>query len=383
MENIKSIKSEAKGNEGVPKAAFASKVAAPALGNMLKGIVPEADADGFMAFTSGKPRLRELVAKKKLTKNDKERLEAAYAGYLDSKKQTAIVKREAATLAPLLGVSEEKAGNYLEVYNPDQLKRLALVAQREELETGNVVDADMALMFDGSYLERDGETVTVSTVHAALTKLIGEELKTANARNAVQAQDVNLDNLWDVLVKKHDGDEEKAAAEYAEVAETMITGAKTLSKMPQYQLDMEKVLELFKLFDYNREDISTFLEYVEHHFSLEPEDTAVSAEKLVFGTLLGEFVKENATGLSLNDRSTLFKSIKAKQVQALIDDGRLDKSAAIAAADAEIDDEREEDPAEAAKKEEPGIPSTLIENHEDADSDESLESRSEEEDEED
>ena len=365
MQNGKSVGSKvANEEEKARKAAVVKKAAAPALGNMLNGIVPEAEADAFMAFACGKPRLRELVAKKKLTADDKERLRAAYAGHLEAKKQTAIVRREAAILAPLLGISEEKAGSYLEVYNPDQLKDLALVANREELEADTVIGIDMELLLDGSYFDREKETITVSNVHAALTKLMGEELKVAGTRGAVQAQDMNLDNAWEMLVKKHDGDEEKAAVEYTQVAEQLIKGAKAGSKMPQYQLAIEQVLELFKLFDYNREDIDAFLEYVQHEFALSSDDTVSSAERLVFSRLLGDFIEQNANTLSLNERSTLFKSAKARQTEALIKDGRLDKSAAVGMDAGETPDEAdaEEEKAEkAAEAEQVGYLNVLAE----------------------
>ena len=50
--------------------------------------------------------------------------------------------------------------------------------------------------------------------------------------------------------------------------------------------------------------------------------------KVLFTEILGMYVEENAMGLILNQRSSLYKNARIKQLEALAEDGRLEAEAA-------------------------------------------------------
>jgi hypothetical protein len=296
------------------------KPEAPVFGDLVKGIVPMEDHEMFFRYAVNRPRLLAIISKPELTQDDKDELAAAYDAFKEEeKKSVALIWEEAVALAPLIGVSEEKTRSYLEVYKPEDLKKLALVAQREELEAKDVIDVDLSLLLDGSYLGRDRETLTVSSVHGTLTRLIDDELSRIGAHRAIRKEDTNLDTLWTRLLAQHEGDEEKAAAEYAQAAEEILATAKGKgSEKAGYTLEVDLVVSVFKLFNYHLGDIQSFLEHVEHNFNLETSSNAGDVERIIFSSLLGEFVEENANAIVLNERSSLYQRARARQIDTLV-----------------------------------------------------------------
>jgi len=290
----------------------------PAIGGAVGDIVPKDGQDRFLRFASTKPRLLAILAKKELSGQDEKEITAAYEACAEET-MTAIVVDEVPKLAPVLGISEEKTAEYLEVYKPEDLKKMALVAQREELETEDVLSVDLALLEDGSYSGREKETLTVSMAHDALSRHLEEELSNAGMREAVREEDDNLDNLWERLVKEHDGDELAATEAYAQAAEDMLLGKKAEAKEKKVALSTEIVVEMFKLFNYDQKDIQAFVEFAvntQEIIACENEETSV---KLFFDEALRNFVKENALGVVLNERSNLYRRLRPVQIQALVD----------------------------------------------------------------
>jgi hypothetical protein len=296
-----------------------------AMGNLLKGIVPDSDHEAFLGFASKRPRLAEILAKPSLEGNDREEISAAYAVYLESKRSTALVKQETTTLATVLGVKESVVEGYLELYKPAEIRELVVVAQEQGLQPKDLVAVDAALLEDGSYIGRRSETLTVSSVHDTLTKMVNAELEKFGGRKQVEKEDFNMDKLWAVLLKEFEGNEEKAAAAYAGRAEQMIKDAKARGRQEKpYQLSTEFVVEMFKLFNYNQEDLHSLLEYIEAEFSI-PAD-AVNPRTLVRELIMeaiGEYVAGAARTLVLNSRSDLYKSMRPVQIRALEEEGFL------------------------------------------------------------
>jgi hypothetical protein len=318
----------------VAAGCFAKKGAAPALGKAFEAIVPAEAQEAFLAFAAKKPRLAAILAKKGIKQKDKEEIKAAYAAFSEERKQeqnhAAIVKVEAAGLAPLLGMSEEETGDYLELYNPQQLKQLAVVAQTQGLEAKDVVSVDAALLEDGSYLGRETETITVSGVHGALAKLIKEEVSRCATRKAVEAEDRNLDKLWVRLLKENDGDEEKAAAQYAVKAAEVLAGAEKKAVPNAEQiLDTQLVVELFKLFNYDRQDIYLFLEYVDNNFSLKAGSSFGDGVEKVFEDMLADYIHENRNTVVLNDRSALYQKARTRQLTSMVEVGEIEAGALV------------------------------------------------------
>ena len=298
----------------------------PAIGGAVGDIVPKDGQDRFLRFASTKPRLLAILAKKELSGQDEKEITAAYEACAEET-MTAIVVDEVPKLAPVLGISEEKTAEYLEVYKPEDLKKMALVAQREELETEDVLSVDLALLEDGSYSGREKETLTVSMAHDALSRHLEEELSNAGMREAVREEDDNLDNLWERLVKEHDGDELAATEAYAKAAEDMLLGKKAEVAEKKVALSTETVVEIFKLFNYDQKDIQAFVEFAVNTQEITACESEEASVKLFFQKALSNFVKENAVGLVLNERSGLYKRLRPVQIEALVDREVLPKEA--------------------------------------------------------
>ena len=275
-----------------------------------------------MAFASKKGRLAAILAKAEPDAKDKDELTAAYKAFQESGADHAATDapRLAIALGALgtaLGVSEKKVRDYLSVYKQEDLLKLAAVAASQGTGVEETIDIDMALMDDGSYAGREQETVTLSSVHATLTKIINSELARSSSQQAIQQEDVNLDKAWDELVKKHDGDEEAAAKEYAKLAERVLGKAKEKTKESRsYQLSTSGVVELLKLLNYDREDVHEFLGYVEANLHLSSGEGRENIHGIIFDELLNNFVVANTATLVLNERSKYFKKARATQLEA-------------------------------------------------------------------
>ncbi len=313
---VKKIQNAARKPDQNGKPVF-KKNQASALGDIVKAVILGEDQEAFYTWAVKRPRVMELISKSELNQEDKDALSAAYKAFKEEEKRsTAIVKQEAASLAPLLGVSEKETAGYLEVYKPEQLQDLVVIAQREGAEAKDVVEIDLTLLLDGSYIEREKETVTVSSVHARLGKVAEQEFDLHASRKAIQKQDVKLDELWDRLLKEHNGDEIKAAEEYAQIATERLTETKTRAKTKKVEVSTEMVVEIFKLFNYDRDDVSEFMDFVETKFRVGPGDSVNSLERIV-DDLLQQFVEENAGRIILNDRSKFYSKARRTQIEVL------------------------------------------------------------------
>lgn len=184
----------------------------PIFGDVVKGLIAEADHEKFAAFASKRPRLADVLGKKELTEKDKEEIKAAYSVFKQENTiQKAILKQTVAELSTVLGVSKGKTREYLEVYKPEQVRALVAVAESEELNAKDVIAIDLTLIMDGSYSGRRRETTSISLAHARLCEVICGEYGAYRKRDILAKQDQNMDTLWDRLLKEFGGDEEKAA----------------------------------------------------------------------------------------------------------------------------------------------------------------------------
>jgi hypothetical protein len=307
---------------------FMKSDAAPALGKAFENVVPVEMQESFLSFAASRPRLMAVLAKQDTSQADVKTVEAAYAVFCEEKKKTAIMAAEAANLAPLLGMNEGEAEGFLEIYKPEQLKQLALVAQKEGFEAKDVISIDAALLTDGSYIGRELETVTVSGVHGALTKIITDEVLRSKTRVEIEEQDEGLDDLWERILKENNGDEEKAAEQYVTAAAERLSGAKRKAESEAKQsLNTKLVVELFKLFNYDRKEIGDFLEFVEHEFSLCSGKGFGDGVKHVFEEMLAEYIDERCGCVVLNERSNLFANARAWQLNSLVEAGEVGEGA--------------------------------------------------------
>lgn len=337
----------ARGSNGAAADLAAKKeLSVPVLGDASASLIPAEDQNAFLAFASRRPRIMEILAKPELNDGDREALGAAYAAYKEEKVVTALVKVESVSLAPVIGIPEDEVTGLLEVYRPAKLRELVVVAQREGVEARDLILIDAALLEDGSYIGREQETVAVSAVHSRLTKLVNDELKRHAKQHAVRAEDTNLDTLWDRLVQKHGGDEAEAAEEYKRAAAEILTRAtKKTTDAEKFELNRDLVVELFKLFNYEKDEIYAFLEYVEHNLDLGKKKQAVKdVENLIFDDLLEEYVEERAKELVLNERSNLYARARAIQLGALVEKGEIVETSQDDTEDADDDGMHEEEP---------------------------------------
>jgi len=312
------LKNKGKGEDTQP--GKLRKGVAPNVFANLQGIVPQERTEAFIAFASGKDRLFRILRKDKdnWNESDVNELKAAYKAFEEQETRTALVLAEAPKLALTLGLKEEKVRGYLEVYNPDQLRKLGKVAQEQGSTTEETIEIDLGLINDGSYADRESETVTLSSVQASLNRIVNKELEGHASREAIRSEDENLDNQWEALLKKHKGNEMAAAEEYQKIAEGVLDAAASsaVEEAKPFSFQPDQVVELLKLFNYDREDVHRFLEHVELNFSLGPDDTEEKIPQIVFKEMLGSFAVENAGSLVLNERSKYYRPVRLEQLSA-------------------------------------------------------------------
>lgn len=281
---------------------------------VLAGIVPDEKQEAFTAWVSKRSRVLEILGKKDLTDGDKQVLEAAYKGFEaeQARESTALEPSVIASTGAMLAVSSETARGYLEVYSPEQLGHLATMATEEGADAKQTVETDLTLLLDGSYPGREKETRTLTSITVALSAHIAEELERHTGKSAVSMHDVNLDNAWDVLLAKHKrkhpddyaAAETAAAVEYKDVAMKLLDPETTIQiEMDEepFRLDHEFLVEVFKLLNYDREDIHRFAEFVRLNFEFTGPE-AEDAVPFILAELLCQFCSEEQ-GIMLNQRS--------------------------------------------------------------------------------
>ncbi len=271
------------------------------------------EQESFLRFIKDKPRLMTLLRKETLTNEDKNQLEAAYTAFKNERERRALVKREAPTIAATLGISENEAEGYLEFYSQEHITKLVVLATEIGVDPKNLMRIDAALMEDGSYATRREETIAVSTVHAELEVVITREFKVVASKAAVDAKDVSLDALWDLIVEKHQGDEQKAAEEYATEAGRILDEAKKSAReIKPYKLSTALVVEILKLFNYNTMDVHAFMDYAREVFRLDNTNTLEIPKMIV--RVVEDFVREHARSLVLNSTSKLYRCMRIVQL---------------------------------------------------------------------
>ncbi|MEM4359432.1 MAG: hypothetical protein QXT45_02775 [Candidatus Bilamarchaeaceae archaeon] len=273
----------------------------------LADIVPLDRQFDFLEWLNNHPRAMESLKKGVIVTGE---LQGAYQQYLKETgsyakaKETALALVNPQQLAAMISVPQEKVERLLTIYTPEQLKSIAVLSQRCETDFDIVVKIDEALLNDGSYVERLEETKEVVLAYGAIKNAVNDELKASASLERKRMLDAPLDKLWGELLKKHNGDEEKAAEEYAKVAEAKLKGIE-MDSFHEVEIDKELVVEIFKLLNYDPKDLDAFVEYLESNIKVtSPEDVEKAIEKT-----LKEFVAKNRGEIVLNERSVLYGKV--------------------------------------------------------------------------
>ncbi len=269
----------------------------------LGGFVPPDEQKNFVEWLNDHPRAMENLAKGILTTGE---LNAAYQQYVKETKSGEEVKKNALArinpqqFAAMISVPQEKVEKLLDLYNPDYLKSLAILSQKCESDFETAAEVDEILLDDGSYIDRLEETKEVVLAYEALKKAINSDLAAAESLAAKRMHDVSLDKLWDYLLEEFEGDATKAAEVYAKEAADRLGGIKTRPFEP-VELDKQLVVEIYKLLNYNAEDLDVVVQYAVHNINVISRDDAEQALLKAVAESI-----DKMEGVVLNERSVFY-----------------------------------------------------------------------------
>jgi len=297
---------------GIGREIKSPKFDADRLFTTISGFVPLDEQKAFAEWLNTHQRAWTNLTKGLLTFGE---LSAAYQQYLKEKKPSTVVKETALSVidpqqfSAMVSVSQEKVEGLLQVYNPEYLKSLAVLSQRCESDFDTTVEVDKALLNDGSYINRYEETKEVVLAYEELKKAMNSALRTAASLAAKRKHDVPLDKLWDELLKEFEGDEIKAAEVYAKEAERRLSGIDTEPFKP-VELDKQLVVEIFKLLNYDPNDLDDFVQYAKDNIKITSSEEA--EEALI--AVLAEFHDERED-IILNENSSLYKRVAGERIK--------------------------------------------------------------------
>jgi hypothetical protein len=310
---------------------------------LLLSHIPKGERSAFHELAKGNPRLKELEARENPTK---EEIDEAIAAFNQGKKaQTAMVRHEAASLAPDYGIGVSRVQEYLQVYSPEQLRAIAAVAAVESLAPRRLVSADLMIFEDGSLSQRMSEAIALVKFRDGMERIISSEYSrfrklgyifvaglpriTGGAREDNQAQSRELEELWKRILAKHGGDVEAAKEEFSvESAKMLTSDAGPVTADKPYSFGLKQAFEIFKLLNYDTWVLDHFLDYFESNFDLvtirERAKDSETPQKCGMArlpgdvlTVLYDFVRCYNEAIDLNERSRYYHSMRRTQLRAM------------------------------------------------------------------
>jgi len=284
--------------------------------------MPRREWNSFKYFALEDPEVREKLKKGELDDLEKIAILKRYAR--SRKEMVASLKAKAAELAPVLGITRAEARKYLEYYRPEQLRELAMAALREGFKPGKLIAIDLMLLEDGFYPGRLQDAMLVCSFRARACAAIAQAYGMCEVGTEAGEQEAELAALWNEVLSRHNGDAEKAEAEFNEKAAELMTSGGKRERAP-YEIGMSQAFEFFKLFEYDRDVMQDFAEYFCENFTLHPEDEFKTPDELrdrkhkaphalkVPGIVLHVlkcFVAERGENLVLNERSRYYSAVE-------------------------------------------------------------------------
>ncbi len=311
------------GNADKPKTAVGGLV-----GKLLQG----ADQERFLAWASQRPRLAALLATKDPEPGDEAEVKLAIEAFRKEATETAIVAAKAPQLARDLEMDEETVRDYLDVYSPAQVEAIALAAITADLDPESTLAVDLELMEDGCFGDRLRQSLMVARVHQELAALLKRVMEEHIADMEQAAAAATSDAAWKRISDRHmalviteenpdgkygsdDEAESAAAQEYVQFQERLLAPDSITEGVDIRTLPPSSVVELFKLFNYDMDDLEMFLKYALETLgaNMVPRDGEII--ELMFSLTLPDFVVDNAKSLVLNERSYLYDGLNMLQMQ--------------------------------------------------------------------
>lgn len=295
----------------------------PVLGGPVAKIVPAEEHEAFLAFAKEKIRLFALVVKNKLTPDEERNIRLGYEAFKKERTSTALIKSDAAALAPVLSMKTSEVARFLEDYTTKQITALAAVAQELGTEPKHVIRIDHALMMDGSYIRRSEETKAVAQAHARIVDVIRDEI-TKHHVSFTADEDYEADQCEATLLKEYKGNQRAADEAYIKKMMEKLLAKKqaAIATAAKFKVSEALIVEIFKLLNYNTSDIEMFAEYFEQKFSLDKvrKLTQTELEDAIKEVVMA-FVYGLAGELVLNSRSELHAEARRAQIKGLKEKG--------------------------------------------------------------